>query len=163
MAFINETHLLANAYYDGCTYSLNMSSMEVDDYAAKCGLIGSEHQGFRSDLRFERPVGLAVSATYVFISLRSEKMIISIDKESGHGFTLVETPQGVLFLSLNVVNTLLYMSLDDSIAGFSLDGTSANVELVVDSSGDGARIDYPMDLIILDGSTLLVTEMREDK
>lgn len=62
-----------------------------------------------------------------------------------------------------MVNNLLYMSLDDNIAGFSLDGTSANVELVVDTSGDGARIDYPMDLIILDGSTLLVTEMREDK
>ena len=91
MAFINRTHLLANANYDGCTYSLEMSSMEVIEYAGECGFVGSVYQGLRTDLRFQWPVGPAVSPTEVFISLGRDRKVISIDQQSGYAAPLFNT------------------------------------------------------------------------
>lgn len=165
MAFINETHLLANAYFDDCTYSIEVSSMAVAEYSGKCKASGSVHEGLRADLQYNRPVGLAISSAAVLISLGDDLTIISIGRQSGYGSLLVETPESVHFLHLSDVNNLLYMSLEHSIAVFPLDQTSANLTVIARSQSPvvDVNIDFAMDFILLDENTLLVTEMQKDE
>lgn len=94
-------------------------------WAGKWNIPGNKYHGHRTDIRIRRPIGMAAANSKIFITLNTDKRVITIDKQSGQCSDFLSLNLPARRLVIDPSNQFLYIGLEHGLAKCNLSDASS--------------------------------------